>query len=255
MKKLPYLLIILSLPVKAALITHTDYVSGNVITASGQNANENTIVNEINGDLDNSNIAASAAIAVSKLASVGASKLVFSDASGFLTTSAGSYTTTSSFTITGAVTLSSATITGAHDGTNASSGTIGEYFSDSLTGQNVNTSNTRQDMRSLTLPPGDWDVSALGVVNIGTVGTGWTQFNVGISTTSGNSTAGMTVGDNDSSFIFAQTQTVPSQMSLAVPTFRISTSVSEVVYLKVLVIWAGTGNPTFSGRISARRAR
>lgn len=40
----------------AGIITHTDYISGNVITATGQNANENTIVNEFNGSIDNTNI-------------------------------------------------------------------------------------------------------------------------------------------------------------------------------------------------------
>src|SRR5258706_208020 len=40
----------------AGLITHTDYTSGNTITAAGQNANENIIVNEINGNLDSNNI-------------------------------------------------------------------------------------------------------------------------------------------------------------------------------------------------------
>lgn len=49
-------LFILSSPVYGALITHTDYTSGNAITAAGQNSNENTIVNEINGNLDSDNI-------------------------------------------------------------------------------------------------------------------------------------------------------------------------------------------------------
>lgn len=41
---------------QAGLITHTDYNDGAVITASGQNTNENAIVNEINGNLDAANI-------------------------------------------------------------------------------------------------------------------------------------------------------------------------------------------------------
>ncbi len=40
----------------AGVITHTDYTAGAVITAAGQNANENTIVNEINGNLEDTNI-------------------------------------------------------------------------------------------------------------------------------------------------------------------------------------------------------
>lgn len=41
---------------QAGLITHTDYTAGNVITAAGQNSNENTIVNEINGNITSANI-------------------------------------------------------------------------------------------------------------------------------------------------------------------------------------------------------
>lgn len=40
----------------AGLISHTDYSSGGTITASGQNANENAIVNEINGNIESANI-------------------------------------------------------------------------------------------------------------------------------------------------------------------------------------------------------
>lgn len=56
MKKLLLLTMLFTSPAYAGLIIHTDYTSGNTITASGQNANENTIVNEINGALDSANI-------------------------------------------------------------------------------------------------------------------------------------------------------------------------------------------------------
>ena len=41
---------------QAALITHTDYTAGNVITAAGQNTNENAIVNEFNGNINTANL-------------------------------------------------------------------------------------------------------------------------------------------------------------------------------------------------------
>lgn len=66
------------MPCFGGIITHTDYTAGSVITAAGQNANENTIVNEFNGNIESANIAAntivngdisaSAAIAVTKIA-------------------------------------------------------------------------------------------------------------------------------------------------------------------------------------------
>lgn len=40
------------------VITHNDYTSNTTITASGQNTNENNIVNVINGNLDSTNITA-----------------------------------------------------------------------------------------------------------------------------------------------------------------------------------------------------
>ncbi len=68
MKKLLLSLILVTSPVYAGLITHTDYQSNATITASGQNTNENTIVNEINGNLDSTNISAGG-IATSNLSS------------------------------------------------------------------------------------------------------------------------------------------------------------------------------------------
>lgn len=69
MKKLKLLgLLLLSNLAFAGQITHTDYTSGATITASGQNTNENTIVNEINGNLDSTNIEAGG-ISVTNLSS------------------------------------------------------------------------------------------------------------------------------------------------------------------------------------------
>lgn len=52
-----------------ALITRLySYTDGNTILASQNNANENTLYNEINGNLDNANIKANAGIVESKLA-------------------------------------------------------------------------------------------------------------------------------------------------------------------------------------------
>lgn len=50
------LIMMISIPCEAGLITHTDYQAGGVITSAGQNANENAIFNEFNGNIDNTNI-------------------------------------------------------------------------------------------------------------------------------------------------------------------------------------------------------
>lgn len=58
MKKLHYVLglLLICAVSRAGTITHTDYTAGNVITAAGQNTNENTIVNEFNGNIESANI-------------------------------------------------------------------------------------------------------------------------------------------------------------------------------------------------------
>ncbi len=59
MKKLLYLsALLIALPLQAAHISHTDYLSNATITAAGQNTNENAIVNEFNGNIDDTNISA-----------------------------------------------------------------------------------------------------------------------------------------------------------------------------------------------------
>ncbi len=52
---------------QAGLITHTDYTAGSVITSAGQNSNENTIINEFNGNINSANIAANG-VATSNIA-------------------------------------------------------------------------------------------------------------------------------------------------------------------------------------------
>jgi microcystin-dependent protein len=46
----------LSVTANAGLITHSDYVAGTSIAAATQNTNENTIVNEFNGNIESTNI-------------------------------------------------------------------------------------------------------------------------------------------------------------------------------------------------------
>lgn len=66
MRKLQYIssLLLLVSVSYAGTISHNDYVAGAVITAAGQNTNENVIVNEINGNLDANNLAANAVTTV-----------------------------------------------------------------------------------------------------------------------------------------------------------------------------------------------
>lgn len=68
MKKINYLIILL-FPIycNATQYTHVDYISGNSITAAGQNANENGIGTILNGNIDTGNISPTAGILGSQL--------------------------------------------------------------------------------------------------------------------------------------------------------------------------------------------
>lgn len=56
----------------------TTWSDGQVLTASALNGNFTTIVNDYNGSITNANISASAAIAITKLATINESSVVFS---------------------------------------------------------------------------------------------------------------------------------------------------------------------------------
>lgn len=57
MKKLTLILMLgFAGSAQAGLISHSDYSSGGTITAAAQNSNENTIVNEFNGNIESANI-------------------------------------------------------------------------------------------------------------------------------------------------------------------------------------------------------
>lgn len=56
MKRFLAVLLTITNSAYAGVITHSDYTSGATITAAGQNANENLIFNEFNGNIDNTNI-------------------------------------------------------------------------------------------------------------------------------------------------------------------------------------------------------
>ncbi len=258
MKKLLALLLLAS-PSYAGLITHTDYTNGATITASGQNSNENAIVNEFNGNIDNTNIKPGAVIAVNKLATITANSVATTDANGFLTVSTATFqgylTVAGSMTVQGIINFSSNTtmgIAGTRTDNVAASGLVGEISSRTFSGAAVPTSNQYGDPASLTLTPGDWEISA--AIYYVASGATWSQFEIGISTTSGNSSTGLILGDNDFAAIWASSALTPLSGSLAIPGYRLGLTTTTTVYLKEKLIYSGS-TPVASGRITARRIR
>lgn len=132
----------------------------------------------------------------------------------------------------------------------AAAGNIGEFIqSRQTTLINFPTTTQFGDGASISLTPGDWDVTFVvdGNVNAATM----TAFTAGISSTSGNSSTGLQFGDNELSSIVP---TVATDSSIVIPTFRVSLAATTTYYGKVSATYS-LGNPQYRCRLSARRMR
>lgn len=147
----------------------------------------------------------------------------------------------------------SGTLLGKADASDAAVGVVGEY-SVSKSGtlsQNISVSGTWENVRTLDLTAGDWDVSgniciahnsSTALVNIQGV----------ISLFSGNTTTDHLEGDNK--FISVPPAAAQSA-NAAIPPYRVNISDTATVYLKATATFSA-GNPQVIGaRISARRVR
>ena len=137
----------------------------------------------------------------------------------------------------------------------ASSGYIGEYVTSSVAqGSAVSsTTGTPKTITSISLTPGDWDLSAIYCLT----GSG-TATNSGIQggiTTTTNSFTGSTLGA--SSMIFPSFDTSTYNGCFSIPPFRVNISATSTRYLVANVAaYGGMGTgPGMYGSISARRIR
>jgi hypothetical protein len=132
----------------------------------------------------------------------------------------------------------------------AAAGYIGEYLSSSTIGAFVPAvSNTYYDILSITLSPGDWDLTGVLYAN---TGSGYTDILLGISTTAGNSSAGLVTGDNRVEQL--QSYVTNGIGSMSIPNYRASISTSTTYRLKFAVITSGSLFGA-NARFSARRMR
>lgn len=150
-------------------------------------------------------------------------------------------------------TASTATITnlrGTVTNDNATTGSVGEYLSAAVTtNTSFPTSNQFGDAASIAITAGDWDIDAsiMSTANGATV-TGW---DVGLSTTSGNTSANLIYGSN------VLQQVVPNatyNTAMSLPAVRMSWNESKTIYLKVRAVYSAA-TPQYVCRISARRRR
>lgn len=134
---------------------------------------------------------------------------------------------------------------------NAAAGFVGEYNETNITTlTNFPTSGQFGDFTSISLTAGDWDVTAIGEIQRN--GATADDYILGISTTSGNSGTGLTIGltrvfqDNSVNGL--------GFFSLITPTVRLSLSTTTTVYFKYFADYA-TATPKLRGGIKARRVR
>lgn len=160
----------------------------------------------------------------------------------------------SGFSVTGTLSASglftpSAGILGTATNDSASAGNVGEYVSSVVTATNFPATNVYGDLTSISLTAGDWDVT--GIVDSTLNGATMTVAVGGVSTTSGNSATGLTVGSN---FFNSPPPTSAYDVQIVIPAYRISLSATTTVYLKYRASYSA-GTPQATGRLSARRVR
>ncbi len=155
-----------------------------------------------------------------------------------------------SFVTASSVTISTPTvILGTITNDSAAVGYYGEYVSTFVASVHAPSNGVVGDLASMTLTPGDWDVTAFA--NLSTAGTETVAL-IGISATSGNTFTGLTAGDTEARIDI--TTGTSSVRSLVVPAVRMSLSTSTILYFKMYTEYA-SGSPLFDGRMSARRVR
>lgn len=132
----------------------------------------------------------------------------------------------------------------------AAAGFVGEFISATVSRASPVTAfgtGVYGDVTSISLSAGDWDVTVqLGIIN----GTISTFYEVATSQTAGNSTTGLTYGDNELQIAASNA----TDESIVIAVFRVSNSGTATQYLKATAGYTGTA-PKFYGRISARRVR
>lgn len=106
------------------------------------------------------------------------------------------------------------------------------------------TTNQYGDATSITLVPGEYDITAC--VECFSL-SGVTSYKIGISTTSGNSSTGLSNGDN-----VAIIAGLDNDVSLSIPNYRVAPTSTTTYYLKVLSTYSASA-PLYTYRFSVRQ--
>jgi hypothetical protein len=158
-------------------------------------------------------------------------------------------------TIAGAKTFSTQLIgRGAPNNSSAPAGYIGEVIASSVTSAaSCGASGTYWDATSIELTAGEWDITGIVQLNVGTASMSTLTFEIGVSTTSGNATTGLTAGTNY--LIYSNLYSAFSNLGLVLPSYRVQLSSTTTHYLKVYSGTRSSGTPTYTCILRARRMR
>lgn len=140
---------------------------------------------------------------------------------------------------------------GTNTNDSAATGYVGEYIeSVESTGTAAAATSTWKEIKSITLTPGDWDVTIIGHHDYnGATLTGLPRF--GLSTASASST-GMVTGSSIAYIPISNSSDIGGTTSL--PNMRKSITATTTYYFNALSVYSA-GSPTWHGIISARRVR
>lgn len=144
-------------------------------------------------------------------------------------------------------------IAGTATNDSAGSGNIGEeVVANQSTYTNYTTTATYQNITSITLGAGDWDITAAGTLSSNSATLTTTANGIFVVSTTTASAAGATEGMN--LLYVQQNLTTTSKESVTIGPYRVSISGSTTYFLNTQATFTA-GNPQFVGFIRARRIR
>lgn len=150
--------------------------------------------------------------------------------------------------VQGLETLPRGQILGTATNDNAVAGNIGEFSSSAVQGIVSTTTTHYQDITTISLTAGDWEISA--TYTFLRNGSTWTDILYGVSAgTAGDTFSDGTLGDNE----FHQTPN-GDWVGASVAGWRASLSTTTTIRLKTNITYTGA-IPFIYGRLSARRKR
>jgi hypothetical protein len=145
-------------------------------------------------------------------------------------------------------------IKGYTDASTAGAGIVGEVLSgQQSTYTNYTTTATYQQIASVTLTAGDWDIWALGTLSTNSATVTANANTIFVISTTTASAAGSTEGQNIV-YIDQGALTLAGKQSTHIMAYRVSISSSTTYYLNSQATFT-LGNPQFVGTIYARRRR